>query len=135
MRLASLACFSIVSTTLLSSSLLSAPPKPKPLSPEQLLAAAADHNGLGDKATAPWHLVASFQSFGDDGAPKDSGTFEEWWFSPSSYKSIYKSSQGNQPDVAPPAGLFRAGDQSWTTRDQNLAPQLLLAPLGFQPSA
>jgi hypothetical protein len=120
--------FSCVAVALLS---IVAPPlarcSSKP-SPEKLTAAAAAKNGLAG-ATRPWHVIAKFETFDKDGKHSNSGTFEEWWFSPASYRSVYTSETLHQTDVATPQGLFRSGDQRWTTTLENPVPQLLLSPM------
>ncbi len=102
--------------------------KPKKPTPEGLIGESAAHNGLAG-ATTQWHVVARFESFDPDGKPKDSGTFEEWWFGPKSYKSVYKSTTLNQTDVATEQGLFRSGDQRWLTSDEYAPERLVLSPV------
>lgn len=130
MRLQSLS-FSCVATALLC---VVAPlsahgsSKPAKLTPEKQAEIAAAKNGLAG-ATTPWHVLAKFETFDKDGKHSNSGTFEEWWFSPQSYKSIYTSEIVHQTDVATPRGLFRSGDQPWITAEENQVPKLLLSPM------
>lgn len=103
------------------------------LKPAELLAAAAAQNGLGNLNT-PWHVLMRFESFDSAGAPENAGTFEEWWFGPKSYKSIFKSEHLNQTDVATERGLYRAGDQKWPASEEH-APEIIASPLAiFAPN-
>jgi hypothetical protein len=107
--------------------------KPKHLKAEQLIVEAAAQNGLGEKAGSPWHVRAKFEIFDEKGQHKSAGTFEEWWMGPQSYKSVFASDGLNQTDVATSAGLFRSGDQRWTTTQESLIPSLLIDPLSIHP--
>jgi hypothetical protein len=107
--------------------------KPKRLKAEQLLPEAEAQNGLGEKAASPWHVRAKFETFDDQGKHKSGGTFEEWWMGPQSYKGVFTSDGLNQTDVATSAGLFRSGDQRWTTLQESLVPTLLIDPLSIHP--
>lgn len=98
------------------------------LSPQKLTEIAAAKNGLAG-ATKPWHVLAKFETFDKEGKHSNSGTFEEWWFGPASYKSVYTSETLHQTDVATSQGLFRSGDQRWATAEENQVPQLLLSPM------
>jgi hypothetical protein len=109
-------------------------PKQKHLKSDQLVTQAGTENGLGTAAgTHPWHVRAQFERFDEQGKHADSGTFEEWWFGPKSYKSIYTSEGLKQTDVATDAGLFRSGDQRWPTFMEYLIPLLLTDPLSVHP--
>ena len=108
--------------------------KPAKLSPEKLTEFAAAKNGLAG-VTRPWHILVKFETFDKDGKHSNGGTFEEWWFGPASYKSVYTSDTLHQTDVATPQGLFRTGDQRWATSEEHQVPQLLFSPLNghFDP--
>jgi hypothetical protein len=130
MRLGSLS-FSCVATAVLC--LVALAPancssKPAKLTPQQQTEIAAAKNGLAG-ASKPWHVLAKFEAFDKDGKHSNSGTFEEWWFSPQSYKSIYTSETAHQTDVATPQGLFRSGDQPWMTYQDSQVAKLLLSPM------
>jgi hypothetical protein len=105
--------------------------KPKHLKSDQLLLDAAAHNGFGE--VAPWHVKASYELFDDHGKHKSAGTFEEWWFGPKSYKTVFTGDDLKQTDVATEAGLFRSGDQRWLSRQENLVPLLIASPLQVHP--
>jgi hypothetical protein len=124
------------SLSLCLSSLVSAQDstKPKHLKSDQLLTQAAAENGLGTIAgTHSWHVRAQFETFDEQGKHSNTGIFEEWWFGPKSYKSTYTSEALKQTDVATDAGLFRSGDQRWTTPQEALVPLLLTDPLKIHP--
>jgi hypothetical protein len=104
--------------------------KPIHLKNEQLLLEARKQNGLAG-STRPWHVRAQFELFDEQGKRKDGGTFEEWWFAPKSYKSVYISDSIKQTDVATDAGLYRAGDPRWMTFQEDEVVQLLLDPLAI----
>lgn len=102
------------------------PPK---LNAQQLLARGVALNGLAT-ANRPWHVLAKFeQSDPRTGRHADSGTFEEWWYAPQSYKTIYKSEKLSQTDVLTPAGLYRSGDQQWMDAWQAQVTHVLLRPM------
>jgi hypothetical protein len=102
------------------------PPK---LNAEELLMRAHALNGMAT-ADKPWHVLAKFDlSDPRTGLHADSGTFEEWWYAPQSYKTIYKSEKINQTDVLTPAGLYRSGDQPWMEAYSATVTHVLLRPL------
>lgn len=76
--------------------------------PSQHLQELARANSLDTQGTEPWHLRMTFQLNGIDGKPRDSGTIEEWWVSPSSRRLEIRSGSYNltipsDPADSPPA--------------------------------
>lgn len=109
---------------------LGAQSKPKHIKNEQLLTDALAENGVG-AAPAPWHIKARFETFDEAGKHKATGTFEEWWFGPKSYKTVFTADDLHQTNVATSAGLFRSGDQAWPGGAEALVPQLITSPLSI----
>ncbi|HXL22554.1 MAG TPA: hypothetical protein VOA78_08815 [Candidatus Dormibacteraeota bacterium] len=70
-------------------------------------------NSLESSNVRPWHIVIFYDQFDGDGDNFNSGTLEEFWVRPNSYKRIYTSWEFNQTEVATDKGLFRRGDQRW----------------------
>ncbi|HYK38037.1 hypothetical protein [Alloacidobacterium sp.] len=62
-----------------------------PKDPAMLLAMARSQNGLDAPGLQPWHLKASYQTFDDNGQPKDTGVFEEWWAGPKQYNAAIQA--------------------------------------------
>jgi hypothetical protein len=48
-------------------------------------------NSIDDPHLNPWHLKLSFQLFDDKGQATEKGEIEEWWASPTAYKTVYAS--------------------------------------------
>ncbi len=60
----------------------------------------------------PWHLIATYQTFDDQGKPKDHGNFEEWWAGPDRYKLSYVSSGFNQVEFGMKQARFSQAIES-----------------------
>lgn len=60
-----------------------------------------------------------------------SGTYEEFWASPTEYKRIYKSDNFNQTDYATDRGLFRSGDQRWPNDVELQVRAEVIAPFSY----
>ena len=54
--------------------------------PARILELAANQNGLTSPDLKPWYLKATYSTFDEHNQPRDAGTFEEWWVSPTKYK-------------------------------------------------
>lgn len=54
--------------------------------PNELMLLAAKANGVTGGGSQPWHLKASYTILDENGTPKDQGTFEELWASPTHFK-------------------------------------------------
>ena len=61
----------------------------------------------------PWHLKVSFRVLDDEGKPKDSGTYEEFWVSPGKYRQSYTSAGFSQTDYGTANGIMRIGEPKW----------------------
>lgn len=102
---------------------------PKRASPQEFLTEASKENGLGEASATPWHVLAQFEVFDEDGKHKEGGTFEEWWFGPKSFKTVLKTDRLTQTDVATAQGLFRSGDAQWPNADEGSVGRLLSSPV------
>ncbi len=103
-----------------------------PADPNALMLLAARVNGLASADMKPWHLKANYQTFDDDGKPKDQGVFEEWWAGPDKYKISYSSASFNQVQYQDGSATFMSGDAKWPQLGEFLVEQYLVHPL---PSA
>jgi TonB family protein len=99
-----------------------------PDDPQALLALAAKSNGLNSPDLQPWHIKASYATYNADGKETLNGVFEEWWAGPHRYKISYTQANFKQTDYGTDAGLYRQGDQNWSTTEM-LARSYLLDPL------
>jgi TonB family protein len=104
---------------------------------KQMLDASQHRGQLGMEGTAPFHLVASFQEFGEDGKPAGKGTMDELWEGPTQYKETLvlpamkqvMSKDGNEgfEEVlsASPRELIEVdnGTQAWRTGEWVLSGQ------------
>ena len=68
---------------------------------------AEELNRIDDPSLSPWYLKVSFQLFDAKGKPAEQGTIEEWWHSPSSYKTVYTSPSYTATEIETPDGLYR----------------------------
>ena len=64
----------------------------------------------------PWHLKASYEVFGLDGKPTDTGTYEEWRVSTKQYRLALHSPSISAEEYGTDHGVFRTGDQGWPGR-------------------
>jgi TonB family protein len=100
-----------------------------PTDPTELMRMAVQVNGLDAPDMKPWHLVTTYQTFDEQGKPKDRGTFEEWWAGPDRFKLSYKSSGFNQVEYRNEKGTFLAGDRKWAPMPESLIVQNIGSPL------
>jgi TonB family protein len=85
--------------------------QPSITDPAQILAIAAQVNGLVGPDVKPWHLRLTYETFDNEGKQKSAGTFEEWWASEKKHKSKYVFQGAFQTDYTTENGLFRSGSQ------------------------
>jgi hypothetical protein len=78
---------------------------------KKLMLAAYQVNGLMGPDVHPWHLKTTFKILDDSGNTTDSGTYEEFWVSPTKYKRSYTTSKFTQTDYGTAKGVFRAGQR------------------------
>ena len=104
-------------------------PATMPTDPAAFIAAAAPLNGLDDPGMKPWHIKVSYQTFDDQGKPGYTGTFEEWWASPTKSKRVYTSAQFNQTTYVTDTGTYRIGDQYGPAVAESLVRQKLVSPM------
>jgi len=81
--------------------------------PAQLLALAAQLNGLDGPDVKPWHVKATYETFDNEGKSKTTGTYEEWWVSAKEYKRSYVFPGFSQTDYITEKGLLRSGSPDW----------------------
>ncbi len=82
-----------------------------PKDPAALMQLAEQVNGLTGPGMKPWYVKATYQTYDEQGKPKDQGTFEEWWAAPDKDRRVYTSATFNQTEYTTGAGKFRIGDQ------------------------
>ena len=100
-----------------------------PKNPTQLMQLAAMVNGLDSPDMKPWHLKATYQTFDDDGKPKNQGTFEEWWAGPKQDKRIYTSPVFTQTEYTTAEDEFRVGSQEGPPLPEYLVRARLINPM------
>jgi hypothetical protein len=88
-------------------------------------------NGLESADVHPWHMVALYDQFDEDGDNVHSGVYEEFWASPNQYKKSYKSDNFNQTDYGTEAGLFRRGDQQWPDAAETAVRAEIVDPFSY----
>jgi len=81
--------------------------------PAAFLKEAARVNGLSEAGDQAWHLRVSFQSFDEQGGVNDQGTFEEFYVSPTKYKSIYSRPGFSWIRYGTEQGLLQTGNDAW----------------------
>lgn len=84
-------------------------PQHLPKDPKGLMRLAVNLNGLNGDNIHPWHLKATFKLFDDAGNPSDEGSYEEFWASPTKYKSIYTSKTHTQTQFGTIRGVAKSG--------------------------
>jgi TonB family protein len=80
-----------------------------PKNPVALIGLAAQVNGL-KSITTPWHLRATYQTFDDQGQPKEQGVYEEWWAGPKKDKRVFTSQGFQLTEYFTENGEFRVGE-------------------------
>jgi hypothetical protein len=73
---------------------------------------AAQVNGLDTPGMKPWHLKATYQTYDEQGKPKNQGTFEEWWVAPGKDIRVYSSASFTQTEYITSKGEFPIGDDT-----------------------
>ena len=97
--------------------------------PSAIFALASKANGLNSPDIQPWHIKASYETFDDQGAPKDKGIYEEFWAGKKKYKTSFTSSGFTQTDYMTDGGLFRSGDPRWPGTAEMQVHRNLIDPL------
>jgi TonB family protein len=121
-------CTRIVSASgLLLAQTVTAAPMPK--DPAAILALALAKNGLNVPGLKPWHLRVIYQTFDENGQPKDTGVFEEWWAGPKQYKQSYTSKSFTRTIYVTDAGTFKTGDAGPLPLGEWLLDRRLLSPI------
>jgi TonB family protein len=69
-------------------------------------------NGLMGAGKTPWHLRFTFKIFNWDDNIKESGTYEEWWVSPTRYKRLYTSQTASYKEFGTENGILRTAGTS-----------------------
>jgi len=80
-----------------------------PGNPNELMLLAARTNGLKSPALHPWHLLATYQIFNEDGGLRSEGTMEELWVSPTKNKLTYTSGALSQTTYNTEHGQYTLG--------------------------
>src|ERR1035437_1288343 len=88
----------------------SAAPLPPASQPRQLLEVSKRRGQLEMADTTPYHLKASFQLFGDDGKPDETGTLDELWKDPSHYRLEISQPAGDLVEMRNDAQHWRIGN-------------------------
>jgi hypothetical protein len=88
-------------------------------------------NGLQSADLHPWHIIVTYDQFDEDGDNAHSGTYEEFWASPTKYTRIYKSDNFNQTEYATDHGLYRRGDQRWPTPEELYVRAAVVDPFAY----
>ena len=88
-----------------------------PNDPRAVFTAAQSFYNFNDARLKPFHLKASYQLYDDKGDPREQGTFEYWWASPTVHRSTWTRAGASHTD--------------WHTADGKHAYQNTGAPLSF----
>lgn len=105
-----------------------APAIAMPKDPTALMQLAAQMNGLS-AVTVPWHLRASYQTFDDQGQPKEQGVYEEWWAGPKKDKRVFTGPGFQLTEYFTEKGEFRTGTQKGTSMAEELVRERLVNPV------
>jgi len=73
-----------------------APQPSLPKDPDAVFVAAAPYYDFSNAGLKPWHLIASFQLYDDQGKASENGTYEYWWASPQVYRTAFKRPSSTQ---------------------------------------
>lgn len=104
-------------------------PNEMPEEPADILKLASAVNGLQAAGLSPWHIKASYQTFDDSGQPKSSGTFEEFWDSPTKFKRILTTAASSEAEFGTDHGFYRFGGQDWPNQSEILLGETLFQPV------
>ena len=132
LRTRSLILLSVISAFFISIAHTQTPPaaaQSTPLDAVELMKLAPEVNGLNTPAMKPWHVKVTYQTYDEQGKPKDHGIFEEWWAAPDKDKRIYSSSNFNQTDYTTSSGRFRTGDATGPPLAEFLVRERLVNPM------
>jgi len=105
---------------------------PLPDSPKDILDVAAQANGLGGDNLKPWHLKATFETFGDQGKSLSKGTLEVFWAGPSKSRQIYTSPAFNQTVYVTDQGTYQTNSDEAPPYPATMMIEQLLRPLPRQ---
>jgi hypothetical protein len=107
------------------------PLTPVATSPEapKLFAALRSANGIDPQLASPWHAELTYDEFDGDGDNVHSGTIEEYYVSPKKYRTITKTDEFAQTEVANGSDLYRIGNQDWPPATTLQAARTVLEPL------
>jgi TonB family protein len=72
-----------------------------------LMLAASKLNNLATADARPWHIMASFQLFDEQGTVTDEGTYEEFWAGPTKFKRTFTGKAFAQTDYGSEKGDMR----------------------------
>lgn len=86
-------------------------------------------NGLAAFGLNPWHIKASYETYDDTGQAEPTGTFEEFWLSPTHFKRTFTSPEYNETEFGTSRGLYRVGDQDWPGKVEFLLHNSLIDPV------
>jgi len=100
-----------------------------PTDPDALYALVLKSQGLNFPGVKPWHIKASYTVFDAKGENPVNGVFEEWFVGPHKYKLSYTRPGFNQTDYGTGAGLYRVGEQKWTSGEELWIPISLMQPM------
>jgi TonB family protein len=96
---------------------------------------AEELSRIDDPSLSPWYLKVSFQLFDAKGKPAEQGTIEEWWRSPSSFKTVYTSPSYTATEIETPDGLYRTKGASSPPYLLALVLRQLVHPLLYEDIA
>lgn len=82
-----------------------------PTDPRALALLTAQSNGLTGPGIKPWQLKASYTLLDENGKPKEQGTFDEAWVSPTKVRRSISSAESTQTYYATESGTFRKGPE------------------------
>lgn len=88
-------------------------PPPLPKNPAALMQLAWQQNGLHGADLKPWHVRVTWQTVDRRGQPQQTGTWEEWWASPTEYKEEYETEGFHQTWWVTDHGDYVSGDRGW----------------------
>jgi len=100
-----------------------------PSDPAAFMHQAALSNGLSQAGDRAWHMKASFEIFDEQGSAKDHGTLEEFYISPTRFKSVYSSSGYSHTVYGTGKGMMYAGDQTGPSALLRTIRTYLISPL------